>query len=137
MSEGQSIVYTHTASMVFDHCTHQEKNPLIHIRNITTNIQHLWNNVHKCYILAQSQGMFICTKFLLWLVTVPIWIKSTYSFLYCNKHKMWKKYANITQICHSAKWYLTYISNRWYLITVLNQSILLWDITTKCKKKWP
>ena len=29
----------------------------IHIRYITTKIQHLWNNGHNCYLLTQSQGI--------------------------------------------------------------------------------
>ena len=44
--------------MMVDHCTQYEQNPLIYLRYITTNIENLWNNGHKCYILAQSQGIF-------------------------------------------------------------------------------
>ena len=49
----------HKASLVVDHCTQREQNPLIHLRYITTNTQHLLSyNGHKCYFLAQSQRIF-------------------------------------------------------------------------------
>ena len=53
-----------------------------------------------------------------------IWTKSTHSFLrYHNKHTKCKKnLAIITQIWHRVKYYFTYISNTWYLITVPNRN---------------
>ena len=41
-----------------DHCTQHEQNPLIHHRSIPTNLQQLWYDGHKYYILAQSQGIY-------------------------------------------------------------------------------
>ena len=56
--QSQRKCYVHQASMMVDHCTQHEQNPLIHLRYITTNVQNLWKKGHKCYILAQSQGIF-------------------------------------------------------------------------------
>ena len=54
--------------------TQHEHNPRIHFRYITTNIQHLWYNGHKCYILAQSQSIF-------YMHQVPIVVT------YCTKYE--------------------------------------------------
>ena len=52
------LFYVHKASMMVDQCTQHEQNPLIRLRYITMNIHNLRYNEHKCYILAQSQGIF-------------------------------------------------------------------------------
>ena len=59
LTKSQSIYSMHRASMMADHCTQHEQNPLIHFRYIyiTAHIQSLWNNGHRCYILAHSQGI--------------------------------------------------------------------------------
>ena len=44
--------------MMDDYCTQHDQNWLIHLRYITTDVQYLWTNGHKCFILAQSQDMF-------------------------------------------------------------------------------
>ena len=58
LAQSQSIFYVHKASMMADHCTQHEQNPLIHLiyHYKHTNFENVWNNGYKCYILAQSQG---------------------------------------------------------------------------------
>ena len=106
-----------------DHCTKHEQNALIHLKYITTNIQNVWNNGHKGYILAQSQGIF-------YMHQVPIVVD------YCTKYeqnqhihfrvittlKMYEKMVIITQIWHRAKLYFRSLSNLWYLVTVPNMN---------------
>ena len=52
LAKSQSIFYVHQASMVVDYCTQYEQNPPIHLPDITTSIQNLGQNGHKCYILV-------------------------------------------------------------------------------------
>ena len=47
---GISTLYVHKASLIIDHSSKHE--------HITTNIQNLCNNGHKCYIFTQSQAIF-------------------------------------------------------------------------------
>ena len=76
------------AFMMVDHCTQREQNPLNYFKYVTTNIQHLLNNGHKSYILAQSQGIF-------YLHQVPV------VFDYWNKYetkstiRFWDSTTNI------------------------------------------
>ena len=103
-----------------------EQNPLIHLRYSTTNIQNLGCNGHKCYILAQSQGMFN-------MLQVPIVVD------YCTKYEQnqlilfwdivtnikWRKNIGIiTQSWHRSKRYSMCIGNTWYLITVPNMNTI-------------
>ena len=113
LAQRQHIFYLHQPCMMVDHYTH-EKNTLIHLRFISTNIQKLLNNGHKCYILAQSHDIFYmyqapnvvdcCTKYEL---------QVTLSFpRNHNKHvHFMQNIAIITQICHGAKCYFTCNSN--------------------------
>ena len=58
MAQSQSIFYINTPAMMVDHCMQHEQNPLIYLRYSTTNIQNVWYNGHKCYILEQHLGIF-------------------------------------------------------------------------------
>ena len=97
LAQSQSIFMWIKPLWWFDYCTQHEQNPLIHLKYITINIQHLWNNRHKCYFLvAQSQGIFYmhqvlimidyCTKYkhnqpiLVWDIATNIQFKK-------NSHK--------------------------------------------------
>ena len=40
-AQSPSIVYVHKASIMVDHCTQHQQNPLIHLRYMATNIQNL------------------------------------------------------------------------------------------------
>ena len=83
------------ATMIVDHCTQHEQNPLIHIRYITTNIQNLENNGHKYYILAQRQGIFYMHQVPIVFITVPnMNINPFISEILQQTHKMLDKYCH-------------------------------------------
>ena len=86
IAQGQGICYVHKASMMVDHCTQHEPNLLIHLRSITTNIQHVLNHAHKCYILAKSQGILA--------IITQIWHRAKLYFT-----------------CISGPWYLIMLPN--------------------------
>ena len=119
-----TYIYVHKVSMMVDHCTQYKQNPLIHLRYITINIQNLWNNWHKCYILVQSQNIFYMHQSSI-MVDYGTKYEQNQLILFCDiatNIKFKKTIAIITQICHRSKWYFTCTSNTLYLITVPNMN---------------
>ena len=53
LAQNQSIDYVHEASMAVGHPNQYEQNRPIHLCAATTNIQNIFNNGLKCYILAR------------------------------------------------------------------------------------
>ena len=123
----QGIVNVHDACMMVYHCIKHEQIPLNHLTYMTTNIQNLWNNGHKYYILAlRVKVYFTYIKVLWWLITVSNMTKINPFFSEILQQDItFKKNIVITQIWYRAKCYFTYISNTWCLITVPNMTKII------------
>ena len=111
--------------MLVEHCTQHRQNPLLHLRYITTNI-HVWNNRHKCYILAQSQGILYmhqapivvdcCTKYEQNINKITLFFSET-----TNTQIVWHSGHNYSNLAQSQMLYYKH-EHPWYLITVPNMN---------------